>query len=187
MIIRHQGLEPISIYDEHLNLDSKLNLGCGRRTLPGFVNLDMIDGDGVNVVHDIEKAPLPFDDNTFDFIFMKSILEHMPHRVDRVRGEFMYDLVNDLIRISKDGARWESQHPCNPLALAATDHPRIIGPATFDPWTSDYSSLEATKLPVGRLKIVSKVNIRRWKADFSFGRTIAYRMVLEVEKFSKAV
>jgi hypothetical protein len=125
---------------------------------------------------------LPFDDDTFDFIFMKSILEHMPHRVPRVRGEFMYELVNDLIRISKDGARWELQHPCNPLALAATDHPRIIGPATFDPWTRAFSSLEATTLPEGRLNILSKVNIRHWNFDSSFGRARSYRMIIKVIK-----
>lgn len=176
------GVTPIEISDDFINLENKLNLGCGQRSLPGFVNLDYIEFEGVNVVHDFEKEDLPFPDDHFNFIFLKSILEHVPHRVPRVDGDFMYHLINDLIRISKDGAIWDTLHPCHPLALQATDHPRIIGPATFDPWTRDYSSLEATMLPKARMEMLSKKNIRRWALNSSFGRTIVYRMTFRIHK-----
>ena len=177
-----QGVGSIAIKDEFLDLGKMLNLGCGQRVLPGFVNLDYINFEGVDVVHDFEKEDLPFPDDHFSFIFIKSVLEHVPHRVPRVDGDFMYHLINDLIRISKDGAIWDTLHPCHPLALQATDHPRIIGPATFDPWTRKFSSLEATTLPNARMEMISKKNLRRWVPNSSIGRTFAHRMTFKIHK-----
>lgn len=178
------NVSPIDIDDRYLS-GRRLNLGCGNRSLPGFVNLDVMDGDGVDVVHDLETDDLPFDPDTFDFIFIKSLLEHMPHRVPRVRGEFMFHLINDLIGVSKDGAYWDCRHPCNPFALQAVDHPRVIARATFDPWTRDRSklgSLEATDEKPGNLVFISQKNIRKWPMDQSFGRTGFHHLIYRVIK-----
>lgn len=55
----------------------KLNLGCGKDIREGYVNLDKFPLEGVDVVHDIEKVPLPFADEEFDEILCDSILEHV--------------------------------------------------------------------------------------------------------------
>ncbi len=54
----------------------KLNIGCGGRTLPGHINIDMNDEPGVDLVHDIRK-PLPFDDNSVESMFASHIIEHL--------------------------------------------------------------------------------------------------------------
>ena len=46
----------------------KLNLGCGRDIREGYVNLDKAGLDGVDVVHDLNVFPYPFEDNEFDEI-----------------------------------------------------------------------------------------------------------------------
>lgn len=37
----------------------KLNIGCGSKNIQGWVNLDLKDIPGVDVVHDIENLPSP--------------------------------------------------------------------------------------------------------------------------------
>lgn len=55
----------------------KLNLGCGRNPMDGYVNLDRADLPGVDVVHDLSVHPLPFDDDTFDEIIGIDLIEHI--------------------------------------------------------------------------------------------------------------
>ena len=54
-----------------------LNIGCGKKLIPGAVNLDWIKLPGVDVVHDIEKTPWPFRANEFDEVHAYNILEHV--------------------------------------------------------------------------------------------------------------
>lgn len=55
----------------------RLNLGCGRDIRNGWINLDLYEGQGVDIVHDINILPLPFEDGQFDHILCKNILEHL--------------------------------------------------------------------------------------------------------------
>lgn len=57
----------------------KLNLGCGTDIKEGWVNLDIAPLPGVDVVHDIQKSPLPFADGSFDEILCNDILEHVEY------------------------------------------------------------------------------------------------------------
>jgi hypothetical protein len=52
----------------------KLNLGSGADIRTGWVNLDIGNITGVDIVHDIEKLPLPFDDDRFEEILCNDIL-----------------------------------------------------------------------------------------------------------------
>jgi SAM-dependent methyltransferase len=79
----------------------KINLGCGTDIKPGFVNVDIAELPGVNVVHDINDVPLPFTDNSAELIYCKDILEH----VDLVR------VLGDLHRILRPGGRLEVRVP----------------------------------------------------------------------------
>ena len=69
----------------------KLNLGCGRDIRKGWINLDQFEGKGIDVVHNLNLIPLPFEDNKFDLVLCQDILEHI---------EFI-PLINDIYRILK--------------------------------------------------------------------------------------
>ena len=47
----------------------KLNIGCGKKILNGYINLDVVKLPGVDIVHDLNKYPWPFKDNYFDEIY----------------------------------------------------------------------------------------------------------------------
>jgi SAM-dependent methyltransferase len=56
---------------------SFLQLGCGKKPLAGFVNLDLEQHAWVDVVHDMDKYPWPFEDNRFEMVYANSVLEHI--------------------------------------------------------------------------------------------------------------
>lgn len=70
----------------------KLNMGCGKDIKPGFINVDYYKLPGIEKVYDFNKFPYPFKDNTFNFILMRNILEHLSDPVS---------VMNELHRISK--------------------------------------------------------------------------------------
>ncbi len=63
---------------------SRLNVGCGRNILEGWINLDSMPLPGVDVVADLDRlgsreggAPLPFQDNTIEEFLLSHVLEHI--------------------------------------------------------------------------------------------------------------
>ena len=56
---------------------ARLNVGCGHDVRDGWVNLDIAALPGVDVVHDLDVVPLPFEDGAFGEIECKDVLEHV--------------------------------------------------------------------------------------------------------------
>jgi len=85
-----------------MNTLKKLNLGCGKKYLEGWVNLDISYKDiyenkiKVDIKHDLNKFPWPFKDNEFDIILLEHNLEHLKD---------IYKVMKELTRISKNGGR----------------------------------------------------------------------------------
>jgi predicted SAM-dependent methyltransferase len=64
----------------------KLNIGCGKVKLPGWVNIDIEAG--ADLVIDVRKG-LSFDDNSVDFIYNEHFIEHLSYEeCERVLKEF---------------------------------------------------------------------------------------------------
>jgi predicted SAM-dependent methyltransferase len=70
----------------------KLNLGCGYDIKEGYINIDMKQNNGVDIVVDLNECKLPFEDNTVDEIYMAHILEHI---IDR------YTFIQECYRVLK--------------------------------------------------------------------------------------
>ena len=75
---------------------ARLHLGCGTAIKAGWVNHDMVQLPGVDVVHDLREFPWPFADGQFDELYMKDVLEHLP---DTIRT------MDELYRITRPGAK----------------------------------------------------------------------------------
>ena len=54
-----------------------LDLGCGRFKLPGSIGADIIPLEGVDVIHDLDQFPYPFQSNVFDYIRLFHVIEHV--------------------------------------------------------------------------------------------------------------
>ena len=63
----------------------KLNLGCGRDIKKGYINVDFIESEGINLVHDLNSYPYPFKDSEFSEILAYNIIEHLDKPNDFIR------------------------------------------------------------------------------------------------------
>lgn len=52
----------------------KLHLGCGRRFIPGFVHVDLVEAGHVAIVADVARLPIP--DGAAELIYASHVLEH---------------------------------------------------------------------------------------------------------------
>jgi SAM-dependent methyltransferase len=56
---------------------TRLELGCGNNKRPGFFGIDIAPGEAVDRVLDIEREPLPFADDSVDYIYSSHTFEHL--------------------------------------------------------------------------------------------------------------
>lgn len=67
---------------------TKLHLGCGKRYIPGFVHIDVVEYDHIDHVTSIDNLSV-FEDNSVDLIYNCHVLEHFKRReVNRVLSEW---------------------------------------------------------------------------------------------------
>lgn len=128
----------------------KLNLGAGLDIKASWVNHDGLKLPGIDVVHDLNKTPWPWADNTFSEVFASHVLEHVSDLVACMK---------ELKRICKPGAiiRTQSPHFSCGVSWRDPDHKRLFSAFTFD-YFSDFSFYAPVKF---------KINSRK----FNFTRT----------------
>src|SRR6266576_2582182 len=56
---------------------TNINLVCGTNILKGWINLDCVALAGVDVVHDLNVLPLPFENECASEILCEDVLEHL--------------------------------------------------------------------------------------------------------------
>jgi SAM-dependent methyltransferase len=75
----------------------KWDIGCGKNKAEGFIGIDAIKFDNVDIVHDVRVIPWPAEDNSIDEVHSSHFLEHLTNN-ERV------DFFNELYRVMKPGA-----------------------------------------------------------------------------------
>ena len=124
-------------------MSEKLHLGCGRDKRDGFLNIDIAEEVNPDKAWDLEKG-LPFlDDNSVDYILSNHTLEHLT-----TKG--YWNLLEEMYRVSKDGARWELCLPFdNPETRANSEHVRTFSYHSF----SNYCANSDTFRDYYRIKL----------------------------------
>lgn len=84
----------------------RLNLGCGFDKREGFINADKFARCEPDVLVDLEIQPWPFEDNAFDYVLLKHVLEHVGASFDGFAA-----VMRELYRITAPGGIVEIQVP----------------------------------------------------------------------------
>jgi len=109
-----------------------LNLGTGHRIIEGAVNHDRFKHHpAIDIAWDLKEMPWPWEDNSFDFVSARSVLEHIPQ-----------DLVvtmNELWRIIAPGGHVAIRAPYwdSPIAHRDPTHYWCWDLRTFDNFDPD--------------------------------------------------
>jgi SAM-dependent methyltransferase len=107
-----------------------LNIGCGKRSVPGTFGVDVVALAGVDVVADFDGVALPFAADTIDKIHAYHVLEHM-RELERVMEE--------IHRVCRNGARVVIEVPYFSCVGAFGDptHKRFFAYETFRFWSAE--------------------------------------------------
>lgn len=109
-------------------MSRKLNLGCGFDKREGFVNADHFAACNPDVLLNMEQSPWPLEDNSFDYILLKHVLEH-------VGADFptFSKVMQELYRVAAPGGILEIQVPHFKHDTWWSDptHVRAFTPLTF--------------------------------------------------------
>lgn len=129
----------------------RLNVGCGRDVRRGWVNLDRAPLPGVDVVHDLDAGPLPFENDCFDEVLCRDVLEH----VDLLAA------MRELHRVLRPGGRLRIRVPHFTSRNVWDDptHRRAFALSTFDAFVAGHR--------------------RAWEVEVHFSRVAARRLEFE--------
>ncbi|HIH32432.1 TPA: methyltransferase domain-containing protein [Candidatus Woesearchaeota archaeon] len=131
---------------------TKLNIGCGHQKLKGWVNLDINAEEGIDAVHDLDKYPYPFNDESFEEIRAYSIIEHLKDPVKTVE---------ELHRILKPGGTLDIIVPHYTSAIA-WGNPTHLRPYSYDTFFFFVKNSEKEKY--------TTVEFSSIKVDFRFAK-----------------
>ena len=108
-----------------------LNVGAGLdRSIPGAVTVDRAARTKPDVVHDLDVYPWPFEDDSFDQVVCREVIEHL---ADAVRA------VEEMHRVTRAGGVVHIVTPHYSCSNSFTDptHRRHLGYYSFDYFTDE--------------------------------------------------
>jgi len=165
----------------------KLNIGCGKKVKPDYINLDMTKFPGVDFIHDLNKYPWPFKVSEFDEIYCDNILEHLNGIIRPLE---------EIWRITRNGAIIKIKVPLYPSVGALQDptHKQFYTYMTFDYFRPkdnlNYYSKARFKIIkkkiifhkyIGFMNFIINLNEKLQKFYYTFFAFIIPPMFLEVE------
>ncbi len=108
-----------------------LNLGCGATKIPNSIGVDSVALDGfVDLVHDLNVEPYPFEDNYADEIHFYHVLEHLQQPLKKLE---------EIHRILKPGGilYMRIPHFSSMGAFSDLTHIKPFGYTSFDCFEKD--------------------------------------------------
>jgi predicted SAM-dependent methyltransferase len=140
----------------------KLDIGCGGQKKAGFIGVDILNLEGVDIVHDLTIFPYPFEDNSVDEIYMDNVLEHLPNPMK---------VVEEIWRISKKGTKITIAVPYFRSHYAFIDptHMNYFGVNWFNYFDPKHLFQQKMQYSTAKLSLNSFVFDREWLYPKSHG------------------
>ena len=126
-----------------------LDLGCGKRKIKGCLGIDISPDSDADVVHDLNKFPYPFKNNSFDIIYARDCLEHLDEIIKTI--EEIYRIAKPKAKIFISVPHFSSHNYYTDLT-----HQRAFAVRSFDFFSPDESSVIKYLRPKACFKIVGK-------------------------------
>ena len=104
--------------------DIKLNLGCGAKKFPGYLNVDKFGTPDLK--HDLESFPWPWETNSVSEIALIHVLEHLGKET-----EIYFGIFQEMYRVCEDDATIHVHVP-SPWHWNFTSDPTHVRPVTPD-------------------------------------------------------
>jgi len=134
-----------------MNNDRKLNIGCGRASKDGYINLDSTELPGVDIIQDLNKYPWPFKDDAFEEVYCDNILEHLDNIIAPME---------EIFRVLQKGGRVIIKVPIYPSIWAMADptHKIFFTYMTFDCFspTHEFNYYSKARFKIVKRKIIFK-------------------------------
>lgn len=117
----------------------QLNLGCGLKKLPGFVNVDCEPSVAPDVATDLAYRKWPWAESSVDRVICSHLLEHI--------GDGFFFFLQELYRVCRPGAvvHIAVPHPRHNIFLQDPTHVRPVMPETFLGFSKQYCEEQAAK------------------------------------------
>ena len=130
---------------EKENFTAVMDVGVGRKKFPGAIGVDMRDNSLADVKHDLNQFPWPFEENSFDLILCRHVLEHI-HAIDKAMEE--------LYKICKPDGKVviEVPHFSNVEAFRHWQHVHFFTAGSFD-YFYDGNTNYQTRFKIDKRKI----------------------------------
>jgi len=93
--------DEISSLLKKYNQGVKIDLGCGSYKQKGFIGMDLLLLDGVDIVHDLEIYPWPLPDKCASVLMASHLIEH----INPAKQNFL-KFMNEAWRILKPGGQF---------------------------------------------------------------------------------
>jgi len=121
-----------------------LYLGSGSRPVEQMVNLDILPGMKPDIVADLER-PLPFKDNSFEYIFSYMTLEHINN---------LLPLAEECWRVMKPNGRFDAHVPwwSSYRTWGDPTHVRAFNTQSFTFWQQKAYDGDAGSTPMGQYR-----------------------------------
>jgi hypothetical protein len=117
-------LNPLVLRDLEAGRLLRLNLGCGRRSMPGFYGVDRVALPDVDILADLNEPFTELPDDCVEAVYCRHAMEHVV---------CFLELVAELHRVTRPEGRIEVivPHFSNPYGYSDPTHVRFFGAYSF--------------------------------------------------------
>lgn len=136
----------------------KLNLGCGKKHVEGYVGIDIRE-DGQEILWDITKG-IPLPDNSVEEIISSHVVEH-------ISMDDIDSLIKEMIRVSRNGAVWAISCPhADSLQAYYACHVSLWDERRWEAIVEDMSAYEGGNLELidnrkRAFEIITRLKVRK--------------------------